>query len=446
MNTIDALAKRLWQPAKQLAQEGISYQTYLTELSWLLWIKWIPTYTWQPYLPEDMNWQILQQKVGNEQLEYYQLLLDTLRQTYDSYTAGIFAHAQTQLTQPKQLAQILYALEDVSMVAPDELGELYEKLLRRYARSDSHSTYIIPPAALVDVIMFVMQPQAGELIHDPLVGAGNFLVAAEHYVNITMDELTDADAPIPPHSFIGMEQDLAWQRIALINCVLNQLDTHNSLPVLWEDSLLANRHTLPPADVIFSMLVFANEQPAPISNTSLALLRHIYQTLKMGGRAAVILPDKVLRGMGPAQQIRRELLNTCNVHTILRLPHGIFYPHSIPVHVLFFTRGDSTHYTWFYDLRSDLPSLGYHVQLSREHLVEFERVYGEDPSGMSARQEDSNGRWKCFKREDLALQNDRLDRCWLQTERDGEAEVKEFWEALDMTMQELEKVKDMLQL
>ncbi|MEZ5672558.1 MAG: N-6 DNA methylase [Thiotrichaceae bacterium] len=446
MNTIDALAKRLWQPAKQLAQENISYQTYLTELSWLLWIKLIPTYSWLPYLPEGMNWQTLQQKTGQEQLEFYQTLLETLSQTYDSYTAGIFAQAQTQLTQTKHLSRIIYALDDIGTVAPDELGELYEKLLRYYARSDGSSSYVIPPAALVDVIMFVMQPQTGELIHDPLVGAGNFLVAAEHYVKITLDELVDSHVPIPLHNFIGMEQDLRWQRIALLNCFFNQLDNKGSLPVLWEDSLLANRQALPPADVIFSMLVFANEQHTPISNTSLALLRHIYQTLKVGGRAAVVLPDKVLRAIGPAQQIRRELLNTCNVHTILRLPHGIFYPHSIPVHVLFFTRGEGTHHTWFYDLRSDLPSLGYHVQLSREHLVEFEHVYGEDPYGTAARQEDKTGRWKCFDRDYLTLQNDRLDISWLQTDKDGEAEVKEFWEALDMTMQELEKVKDILQL
>ncbi len=445
MNTIDALAKRLWQPAKQFAQEGINYQIYLTELSWLLWIKLIPGDTWLPHLPEGINWQTLQEKTGKEQLQFYQTLLTTLSQTYDSYTAGIFAQAQTQLTQTKHLTQLIYALEDVGAVAPEEWGELYEKLLQRYARSDNQSTYVIPPVALVDVMMFVMQPQAGELIHDPLVGAGNFLVAAEHYVKITSDELLDARAPIPAHNFIGMEHNLTWQRIALLHCFLNQVDAKGSLPVLWEDSLLANRHTLPPADVIFSMLVFANEQQA-ISNTSLALLRHSYQTLKMGGRAAVVLPDKVLRAMGPAQQIRRELLNTCNVHTILRLPHGIFYPHSIPVHILFFTRGEGTHRTWIYDLRSDLPSLGYHVQLSREHLVEFEQVYGEDPSGLSPRREDSTGRWKCFKREDFALQNDRLDLCWLQTDNDGEAEVKEFWEALDMTMQELEKVKDILQL
>lgn len=444
MNTIDALAKRLWHPAKNLLQEGINYQTYLTELSWLLWIKLIPTYTWLPYLPEGMSWHTLQEKTGREQLEFYQTLLATLSHSYDNYIAGIFAQAHTQLTQPKQLSQIIFALDELNGFAPDELGELYEKLLQRYARSDSHSAYVIPPAALVDVIMFVMQPQAGELIHDPLVGTGSFLVAAEHYVKITADELLDAHVPVPAHNFIGMEQNLQWQRIALINCFFNQVDARGSLPVLWEDSLLANRHTLPPADVIFSMLVFANETQT-ISNTSLALLRHIYQTLKVGGRAAVILPDKVLRTLGPAQQIRRELLNTCQVHTVLRLPHGIFYPHSIPVHVLFFTKGNSTHHTWFYDLRSDSPSLGYHVQLSRDHLVEFEQIYGEDPHGMSPRHPDSAGRWKCFAREELAMQNDRLDLCWL-SESDGEAEVKEFWEVLDLTMHELEKVKDILQL
>jgi type I restriction enzyme M protein len=115
------------------------------------------------------------------------------------------------------------------------------------------------------------------------------------------------------------------------------------------------------------------------------------------------------------------------------------------VHVLFFTKGNGTHQTWFYDLRSDSPSLGYHVQLSREHLVEFEQVYGEDPHGMSPRQPDATGRWRCFTREELAVQNDRLDLCWL-SESDGEAEVKEFWEVLDLTMHELEQVKDILHI
>jgi type I restriction-modification system DNA methylase subunit len=157
------------------------------------------------------------------------------------------------------------------------------------------------------------------------------------------------------------------------------------------------------------------------SNKQLAFLQHIYRGLKPGGRAAVVLPDNVLFEDGQGRAIRADLMEKCNLHTILRLPTGIFYSPGVKTNVLFFQRGmtekGNTAGVWVYDLRTNMPSFGKRTPLTRGHFQPFMDVYGDEPNGGSQRvDEGESGRWRCFSREEIAKRGDNLDLSWLRDE------------------------------
>jgi type I restriction enzyme M protein len=159
----------------------------------------------------------------------------------------------------------------------------------------------------------------------------------------------------------------------------------------------------------------------PTSNKQLAFLQHIYRGLKPGGRAAVVLPDNVLFEAGQGQSIRADLMDKCNLHTILRLPTGIFYAQGVKTNVLFFQRGTTekgnTQNVWVYDLRTNMPSFGKRTPLTFEHFAEFITCYGDDPNGTAPRTDQGEaGRWRCFSREFITQRGENLDISWLRDE------------------------------
>ena len=459
MNTIAEIAQQLWAPAKRLHQEGLSYHAYLTELTWLLFFKTASTLSGAEHLlPTHLSWDALIQKTGRQQLEYYQKILTTLGQLNDPYLAGIYAHARTYFDRPEQLTPTVITLNAIDALPLSDLGELYERLLEKCALEDENSLHIAP-RSLIDLIVILTQPQPGELIQDPLAGTASFLVAADQYVKVIGNDSSDNASLInnnfrEKQSIIAIEPNLVRQRLALMNCWLHRIEHSQRIPVRWGDSLLSHLPAWPPADVILSMLVFAGEPTDELGkhDASLALLQHIYDTLKPGGRAAVILPDRILKAAGPAQQVRTTLLDTCVVHTVLRLPNGIFYPHKIPAHVLFFRRGqshdDKTETVWFYDLRTHLPILGQYLHLTREHLIPFEKVYGDDWLGQAPRHDEGEkGRWRCFSRDFIKKQGDNLDICWLQDDEVTMADNSftiNLDEVLNETLEELEMLTEIL--
>lgn len=455
INTIADIAQKLIAPAKHLAMEGIPIHAYVTDLTWLLFLKIANLLGEVNHVPAHLNWNMLIHKRGKEQYEYYQKIIKELGQHREPYIAGLYAHASTAFKNSEQLTLVITTLAAVDVLPIDDLGEVYETLLEKCTFEDDNRL-CIAPRSLVDLIVILIQPQLGELIQDPLAGTASFVIAADEYIQVMSDELLDISSTQKnsPPNIIAVEPDLVRQRLALMNCLLHHIDHSQHLPVRWGDSLLSNLQAWPQADVIFSMLVFANTPTDELGNydASLALLQHIYQTLKPGGRAAVVLPDKVLKAVGPAQQIRSTLLDTCVVQTILRLPYGIFYPHKVLAHLLFFKKGqtpdEKTETVWFYDLRTDKPIFGPYLHLTREYLKPFEMVYGDDPNGQSKRyDEGEEGRWRCFSRETLAKQNDKLDLCWLRDSNHGINDnlvTGNIWEVLNKTVGDLEDLTDIL--
>lgn len=412
MDTFTEITQKLWAPARRLYHEGIAYHSYLTELTWLLCLKIMPAYG----ILAHFNWDVFISQKGETQFNYYQKALLAFGQIDNPIVAGVFAHARTVFKHPEQLAQIIAVME--ALPASEELGEIYEGLLEQATRQSGLS---MAPRSLVDLMVMVTQPQPGELVLDPLAGTGSLLVAADQYMRVIREEVQ-----LQGPEVMGIEPNLTKQRLALMNCWLHEIG--GSLPVRWGDSLLMNEETCSPTDVIFSVLVGDPVEGLGKHDASLAWLQHIYRTLKPGGRAAVVVPDSVLNSPGPAQQIRRALLDNCVVHTVLRLPRGGAL--QVPTQALFFKRSQTaeerTREVWFYDARSSHR---------REYLREFERVYGEDPLGRSPRYEE--GRWRCRKREELS--NDSLDYAWLPEEA-----PERVWNLLDTTVAELEAVSELL--
>ncbi len=442
MNTIGNIAQTLWAPATHLHTEGLSYHAYLTELTWLLLLKIAPTIG--NSVPVHLSWKTLLHKPDTKKYKYYQYVLNKMGEVSDPHIAGIYAHARSSFKNSEQLTQVISRLAAIDNVPTENLGEIYETLLDMCAYQNSNRLHIAP-RSLVDLMVILIQPQPNELIQDPLAGTASFVVAADEYIKVLNDELpkTKITKMTNRQHFIAIEPDLTRQRLALMNCLLHEIDHPQHVPVRWGDSLLSNLAVWPPADVILSMLVFASDPTDELSkyDTTLALLQHITQILKPGGRAAVVLPDKILKAGGPAQEVRRELLDTCVLHTVLRLPQGIFYPHTVSAHILFFRKGktasEKTETVWFYDLRTHGPIFGQYLHLTREHLMSFEKTYGDDPLGQNPRTEGEN--WRCFSRESLAEQGDRLDNL-----EDEDMLTEEIWEVLEETRADLETLKDIL--
>ncbi len=428
---MDEITQQLFAPAKELAQDGINCSAYITELTWLLFLKIAPDLDEINYLFEEFNWENLIQKDGVEQYDYYKQILTALAKVIDPHVAGIYTHANTVLQNHEQLQKIITVLNSIDTNSITELGEIYEDLLAVCDYEEDGHLYIAP-RALIDMMVILTQPETGELIQDPYAGTGNFIVAADQYIQVITDEES-----VQTTDFIAIEPDLIRQRLGLMNCLLHKIEHPQHVPVRWGDSLLSNRQIWPPADIVLSTLISNFE-------TSLALLQHIYKILKPNGRAAIIVHDTILAAAGPAQEVRKNLLDSCVLHTVLRLPHGILYPDEIDAHVLFFNKSteDVTENVWFYDARNDFPSFGEDLHLTREHLIDFEMLYGDDPYGLAARQDEGeNGRWRCFSREYLAEHDDRLN-IEIKTNPDLDNDTNSL--LLKETVDDLQSLKDLL--
>jgi len=285
-----------------------------------------------------------------------------------------------------------------------------------------------------------MKPELKDIIQDPAAGTGGFLIAANHYLrkHTNPDGWTEAQQKkYHGSTFYGMEHVQDTHRLALMNLMLHGIDGG----IRYGDTLSPEGQALPKATLILTNPPFGTKKGGglpsrddftyPTSNKQFAFLQHIYRGLKANGRAAVVLPDNVLFESNVGTDIRRDLMDKCNLHTILRLPTGIFYAQGVKTNVLFFTRGekdkDNTKEVWVYDLRANMPQYGKRTQLTREHFAEFEATFGDDPLGGAkalAKRKDTGeeGRFRKFTREQIAARGDSLDIAWLKDDSDTSAD------------------------
>lgn len=458
--TNNDIVQKLWNLCDVLRDDGINYSDYVTELVLLLFIKMVHENTEAGLLekhplPAGCRWTDLNGKSGINLLNDYKRILLSLSTGKDTdgnlvhedpLISAIYADAQTRLREPRHLEQMIRTLDQIDWFSAqkDGLGDLYEGLLEKNAsETKSGAGQYFTPRALINSMVRCIKPQPGEVIQDPAAGTAGFLVAADQYMRDQTDnymDLSAKDAAFQKNkAFVGIELVPNTRRLSLMNCLLHGMEGDDEGVVHLGNALGEAGKSLPRADIILANPPFGTSKGGEASNTrddltfktsnkQLAFLQHIYRNLKPGGRAAVVLPDNVLFEAGVGTEVRRDLMHKCNLHTILRLPTGIFYAQGVKTNVLFFQKGSATdplqaenctQRTWVFDLRSNMPSFGKRTPFGDAHLKPFEEAYGSDPNGNSLRAENVDGvgelsRFRVFTREQIAERGDSLDISWLK--------------------------------
>ena len=475
--TTQDIVQKLWNLCDVLRDDGINYSDYVTELVLLLFIKMEHESTesgvlHKHKLPDYARWGEFTRRSGMDLLLYYKEALLKLSQSTDPLIAAIYADAQTSLKEPRHLEQLVKSLDGIDWFSAerDGLGDLYEGLLEKNAsETKSGAGQYFTPRPLIDTIIQVIKPQAGETVQDPAAGTGGFLIAADRAIKERTDnlyDLTERERQFQRnHAFIGMELVTSTRRLALMNCLLHGMEGDDQGVVHLGNTLASAGSSLPRSDVMLSNPPFGTARGGGgptrddltfvTSNKQLAFLQHIVRHLKDGGRAAVVLPDNVLFEAGVGADVRRDLMDKCRLHTILRLPTGIFYAQGVKTNVLFFEKVSqaatgSTQEVWVYDMRANAPKFGKRTPLTNAHFADFVAAYGTDPNGKAPRQDlGEQGRFRRFSREWIANERgDSLDIAWLKDDAAEDAAdlpepavlAREAVEELNAAVAELEAI------
>jgi type I restriction enzyme M protein len=455
----DNIIQKIWNLCNVLRGDGIGYNEYISELTYLLFLKIAKETNTESLLPKDCRWDDLVNYNGESLLGFYREMLTRLgNKAKDKNVQRIFAFPTTVFNHSENLKVVIDGINDINWhsLSRDGIGDIYEGLLSKNSEdSRSGAGQYFTPRALVDAIIQVMKPGLGEIIQDPASGTGGFLISADKYIR---DHNTaSAYKKYPPH-YEGIEIEKGTFRLCLMNTFLHEMNAQITLG----DALTADAGILKKADFIIANPPFGSKSGSvrdkredikfPSSNKQLDFLQHIYNGLKDGGRAAVVLPDNVLFEGNVGKKIREDLMHKCNLHTILRLPTGIFYAQGVKTNVLFFTKEkakkniDQPKNTWVYDMRTNMPQFGKRTPFTLDYFADFIKSYGDDPYGRSDRIDTGKkGRFRCFDRKFFEQRGNNLDIIWLKDENSGAQEdISEPDELAASAIAELTGAKDAL--
>lgn len=451
------IVNKLWNYCNVLRDDGMSYGDYVEQLTYLLFLKMADERTKDPYrqkspVPEKYSWPSLIKKDGDELFDHYRHTLEALG-NQKGLLGLIFNKSQNKFQDPAKLRRLIVDLIDketwVSMSA-DVKGDAYEGLLEKNAQdTKSGAGQYFTPRPLIQAIVDVMAPKPGETVSDPACGTGGFLLAAHDYVvkhnpNLTKPQKTK----LKEETLKGWELVQATARLCAMNMLLHGIGSQDFEPIVVSDSLAAdpggdNRFNLvltnPPFGKKSSTTIVGEEGKVSrerdivergdfwttTSNKQLNFVQHVKTLLKQNGRAAVVVPDNVLFEGGAGEIIRRKLLHDCDVHTLLRLPTGLFYAQGVKANVLFFDKkpASETPWTkklWIYDLRTNKHFTLKTDPLKREDLDEFVKCY--NPANRHMRKatwsaKNSEGRWRAYDYKELiGRDKSSLDIFWLRDE------------------------------
>ncbi len=465
------IVQKLWNYCNILRDDGVSYGDYVEQLTYLLFLKMADeraqdehfqrTHFEATSIPDGLGWDTLMSRDGVDLEEQYQHILTQLSKQ-KGMLGVIFRKAINKIRNPAHLSRLVKDLiGDInwSEMEADVKGDAYEGLLEKNAEDiKSGAGQYFTPRALIQAMVEVLQPKPGETICDPACGTGGFLLAAHKYIldhhGSTLGR--DGSRKLKDGTFQGWEIVDSAARLCVMNMFLHGIgDAHSEdSPIHVSDSLLATpdkRFTIVISNPPFGRKSGLNLNAgngkkngngngerdgangngkrengsvkrsdfwATTSNKQLNFAQHIYNLLVIqgnGGRAAVVVPDNVLFEGGAGETIRRNLLDNCDVHTMLRLPTGIFYAQGVKANVLFFDKYDGarTEQLWVYDLRTNMNFTLRTNPLTRAHLDDFVACYC--PGKRQERQESE--RFHSFQREELDKRDKRsLDIFWLRDE------------------------------
>lgn len=431
-----ALVSKVWKIANVLASDGVGFTDYIIQLTYLLFLKMdyeMSELGYKSSIPEDYRWDKLKEYDGLELISQYEDTLNTLSQM-NNLIGTIFIKAKNGISKPVNLKKIISMIdeEDWLSMDGDVKGAIYEGILEKNGQDKkSGAGQYFTPRALINAMVDVVRPNIGETICDPACGTGGFLLSAYEFMKKQSANKEKLDF-LQNKALRGVDNTALVVTLASMNLYLHGIGIDRS-PIKCDDSLEKEPEEL--VDIVLANPPFGTRPQgasnisamrsdlyATTSNNQLNFLQHIMLMLKNGGRAAVVLPDNVLFEAGAGETIRKKLLNDFNLHTILRLPTGIFYANGVKANVLFFTKGTKTKDLWIYDYRTGIKHTLATNPLKRSDLDDFVACYNAD--NIAARketwsEENPNGRWKKFTYDELiARTNTGLDITWIKNDED----------------------------
>jgi type I restriction enzyme M protein len=452
-NESATIVQRLWNYCNVLRDDGVSYGDYVEQLTYLLFLKMDEEQAMLPgrtsAIPEAYNWASLRQLSGLELENHYREILTELGQG-SGLIPVIFRKAQNRIQDPAKLRRLIRLIDEENWMGLDldVKAEIYEGLLEKNAQDvKSGAGQYFTPRALIQAMVDVMAPGPGITLCDPAAGTGGFLIAAHAYI----DEHHDLNRIQYDH--LNHEALHGWEivdntaRLCVMNLYLHGIGANGGKsPIRVDDSLASHPGTHfdmvltnPPfgkkSSVTYiteegelrreSQTVVRDDFWTSTSNKQLNFVQHVRSILKIHGRAAVVVPDNVLFEGGAGETVRRKLLHECDVHTLLRLPTGVFYAQGVKANVLFFDRKPAsakpaTRTLWIYDLRTNQHFTLKQNPMTRADLDEFVACY--HPSNRHERrptwsEETPGGRWRAYKYDALLARNQaNLDIFWLRDE------------------------------
>lgn len=457
----NALVAKLWNYCNVLRDNGLSTIDYVEQLSYLLFLKMVDELAEEAWdddeitqiVPPEYSWKSLVTKRGIELERHYRDILDNLGRRPGTTIGTIFAEAQNRITKPALLEKLVVELigkEQWTVKGTDLKGDAYEGLLSKGASdTKTGAGQYFTPRALIDAIVDVMQPTPDDTIADPACGTGGFLIAAHTYLrNHHMRDLDTAKrAELQQGKHIhGNELVTGTARLAAMNMLLHGIGTSDGPSLVSVGDALAEKPSGRHATLVLANPPFGRKSAitvigqdgtvekedieydrddftATTTNKQLNFLQHIMSLTAVGGRAAVVLPDNVLFEGGAGEKIRRRLLDEFDLHTILRLPTGIWYAPGVKANVLFFEkkppRADGkphTSRTWIYDFRTGRHFTLKKRPMTRAHLDDFVTAYRPgEPRESRVPSETPEGPWQVFEYDEL-IKRDKvnLDITWMK--------------------------------
>jgi len=481
------IANKLWSLCNILRDDGVTYHQYLNELTYILFLKLSEVKDFENHIPEEYRWRGFVEETDNNEafVRYRKFLAEISNMSTSDSIKEIYTDASTSLRKPVNFDTLVQAIDKIDWYEEndrDVMGDIYESLLEKNAgEKKSGAGQYFTPRPLINVMVDLMVPKLGERWNDPAAGTFGFMISADHYLRSKNDDyykLSEKERKFQEEeAFSGVELVGDAHRLALMNARLHGMESK----IYRADSLTEFGKSLKNFDGVLANPPFGTkkggERPSrddftfPTSNKQLNFLQHIYRSLKKDGKArsAVVLPDNVLFEDNDGQRIRRDLMDKCNVHTILRLPTGIFYAAGVKTNVLFFNRGitetGNTKNVWFYDMRTNVPNYGKRTPFTEKAFEDFIKAY-TGGIGFEEVEEKFEGlvsdkkraaikdeRWNCISRETIAKKNDSLDLGLiadssvsngedlgepLEIAKEALAEIKGITERLNAMIKELE--------
>ena len=437
------LIKKVGDIANVLASAGVGFTDYLTQLTYILFLKMDDereAYGFESAIPEGYKWQDLLDLSGEDLVEKYEEILEELAKK-DGLIGTIFTKASNKIDRPVLLAKVIemVASENWYMMEGDLKGAIYESILEKNGQDKkSGAGQYFTPRALIKAMVDVTDPKITETVADPACGTGGFLLAAYEHMKPQSKEIAKQKF-LKEHAFFGADNTPLVVTLASMNLYLHDIGTESS-PIVCQDSLIDKSDKM--FDVILanppfgtrpqgSVEVYANRPEfVKTSDNQVNFLQHIMSIVRTNGRVAVVLPDNVLTDGGATAKVREKLLKDFNLHTILRLPTGIFYANGVKTNVLFFEKGKSTEDIWVYDYRTGVKHTMATKPMTRANLDDFVACYcsGHMQDRVPTYSADEpNGRWRKFTKEEVYSRDLlKLDFKWMDLGEKDERTIGEL--------------------